>query len=164
MFKNLSETVKALNADVNNVANCEKAKKLRRKLVGIGLPMAICGFVGVIACFASFAITAVNSMNSMSFSIPTGIVIPFILFIPCGLVGGIGLNIASIGFKIVITGYTTNLVNETVGNNCPKCGETIELESSFCPKCGERLKKQCEACNHVNGYKNDYCENCGKKL
>lgn len=164
MFKNLSETVKALNADVKTVANCEKAKKLRRKLLGIGLPMAICGFVGAIACFAAFAITAVNRMNSMSFSIPTGIVIPFILFIPCALVGGIGLNIASIGFKIVITGYTTNLVNETVGNNCPKCGETIELESSFCPKCGERLKKQCEACNHVNGYKNDYCENCGKKL
>lgn len=164
MFKNLNETVKALNADVNNVANCEKAKSLRKKLLAIGLPMAICGFLGAFVCFAVFAVTAVTSMNAMSFSVPTGIVIPFILFIPCGVVGGIGLNIASIGFKIVITGYTTNLVNETVGNNCPKCGETIELGSSFCPKCGERLKKRCEACNHVNSHKNDYCENCGKKL
>ena len=164
MFKNLSETVKGLNADVKTVANCEKAKKLRRKLLGIGLPMAICGFVGVFACFATFVISGMISINSMSHGFPVGIVVSSILFVPCGVVGGIGLNIASIGFKIVITGYTTNLVNETVGNNCPKCGETIELESSFCPKCGERLKKQCEACNHVNGYKNDYCENCGKKL
>ena len=32
MFNNLQETIKALNADVKNVANCEKAKRLRKKL------------------------------------------------------------------------------------------------------------------------------------
>ena len=30
MFKNLQESIKALNADVKTVANCEKAKKLRK--------------------------------------------------------------------------------------------------------------------------------------
>ena len=47
MFNNLRETIKALNADVNNVANSEKAKKLRSKLLKIGIPLAVCGFLGV---------------------------------------------------------------------------------------------------------------------
>ena len=47
MFKNLRETIMTLNADVNNVANSEKATNLRRKLLRKGIPMAIGGFLGV---------------------------------------------------------------------------------------------------------------------
>jgi len=120
MFNNLRETIKALNADVNNVANSEKAKKLRSKLLKIGIPMAVCGFLGVFICFAMFTVGGFSSVENFdgNFGFPTEILVPFLLFIPCGIVGSIGVMIASLGFKIVVAGYTTNLINETVGNNC----------------------------------------------
>ena len=161
MFKSLEETIKALNADVKNVANCEKAKKLRKKLLAIGLPLAICGFLGVFICFALFA-TGSMGMGHNGFS--ARIMVPFILFLPCGFIGMIGSNIASLGFKIVVTGYTTNLINETVGNNCPNCGETINEDMLCCPKCGTMVRNECSKCKHINSHKNDYCEKCGTKL
>ena len=162
MFNNLQETIKALNADVKNVANCEKAKRLRKKLLAIGLPLAICGFLGVFICFALFATAGFDAMGSNGFS--ARIMVPFLLFIPCGVVGGIGSMIASLGFKIVITGYTTDLINETVGNNCPNCGETIGSEMYFCSKCGTKVRKECPNCKYVNNHKSEYCEKCGTKL
>ena len=132
MFKKLQETINSLNADVKNVTNCEKAKKLRKKLLAIGLPLAIGGFLGVFICFVLFATAGFDAMGPNGFS--ARIMVPFLLLIPCGIVGGIGSTIASLGFKIVITGYTTNLINETVGNNCPNCGETIGSEMYFCSK------------------------------
>ena len=162
MFKNLQETIKALNADVKNVANCEKAKKLRKKLLTIGLPLAIGGFLGVFICFALFATAGMNAFGPNGFTARR--LGPFWLFMPCGVVGAIGSMIASLGFKIVVTGYTTNLINETVGNNCPNCGETINSEMIFCSKCGSKVKNECSNCKHINSHKSDYCEKCGTKL
>ena len=162
MFKNLQETIKALNADVKNVANCEKAKKLRKKLLTIGLPLAIGGFLGVFICFALFATAGMNAFGPNGFT--ARLMVPFLLFMPCGVVGAIGSMIASLGFKIVITGYTTNLINEAVGNNCPNCGETINSEMIFCSKCGSKVKNECSNCKHINSHKSDYCEKCGTKL
>lgn len=162
MFRNLLETIKALNADANNVANSEKAKKLRKKLISIGLPLAIVGFLGALICFALFATAGFDAFGENGFT--ARILVPFILFLPCGAVGGIGATIASLGFKIVITGYTTNLINETVGNNCPDCGATIMPEARFCSKCGKEVRKECSRCKHINNYKNEYCEQCGNKL
>lgn len=162
MFKNLQDTVKALNADVNNVANSEKAKKLRKKLLLIGLPMAIGGFLGLFTCFALFALACFGAMGTENFLVK--MMVPFLLFMPCGFVGMIGTSIASLGFKIVVTGYTTDLINETVGNNCPNCGQTIDPEMLFCGKCGARARKECPSCKHINSFKNDYCEKCGTKL
>ena len=162
MFKNLQETIKALNADVKNVANCEKAKKLRKKLLTIGLPLAIGGFLGMFICFALYATAGMNAFGPNGFT--ARIMVPFLLFMPCGVVGAIGSMIASLGFKIVVTGYTTNLINETVGNNCPNCGETINSEMIFCSKCGSKVKNECSNCKHINSHKSDYCEKCGTKL
>lgn len=166
MFNNLRETVKALNADVNNVANSERAKKLRSRLLKIGIPMAVCGFLGVFVCFAMFAVGGFNAVDNFdgSFGFPTEVLVPFLLFIPCAIVGGIGMTITSIGFKIVITGYTTNLIKEAVGNNCPNCGEAINPGMSFCAKCGTKARKECSQCQYVNPYKNEFCEKCGNKL
>ena len=162
MFKKLQETINSLNADVKNVTNCEKAKKLRKKLLAIGLPLAIGGFLSVFICFVLFATAGFDAMGPNGFS--ARIMVPFLLLIPCGIVGGIGSTIASLGFKIVITGYTTNLINETVGNNCPNCGETIGSEMYFCSKCGAKVRKECSNCKHINNYKSYYCEKCGTKL
>ena len=162
MFKNLEDTIKSLNADVKNVANCEKAKKLRKKLLAIGLPLAIIGFVGAFICFVLFVTAGFNDVEPSGFAVST--IVPFILIIPCTLVGALGTVIASLGFKIIVTGYTTNLINETVGNNCPNCGESINQEMHFCSKCGTKLRKECSNCKHINNYKSEYCEKCGTKL
>lgn len=162
MFHNLQETIKALNADVNNVANCEKAKRLRKRLLSVGLPMAIIGFVGVIVCFILFATAGADAFGDNGFT--PRVLVPFILFVPCGAICAIGVVIASFGFRIVVTGYAANLINETVGNNCPNCGETVNQKMFFCPKCGAKLKKVCSVCGHENNLKNDYCEKCGNKL
>ena len=162
MFKGLQDTIKALNADVNNVANCEKAKKLRKKLLSIGLPLAILGFGGVLTCFILFAVLSFK--NTAEMSMDMSFMIPFFLIIPCAVVGGIGSMLASLGFKIIITGYTANLINETVGNNCPNCGNTINPEMPFCKKCGHKLIKTCPNCNYENDHQSDFCQKCGTKL
>ena len=162
MFKNLQETIKALNADVNNVANCEKAKRLRKKLLLIGLPLAIVGVIGAFTCFVLFATAGLNAFGPNGFT--ARLLVPFILIIPCVFIAVIGSSLSSLGFKIVITGYTTNLVNETVGNNCPNCGEAVVPESNFCAKCGTKVRKECASCKHINNHKNEYCEKCGNKL
>ena len=157
MFNTLQETIKNLNADVNNVTNSEKAKKLRKKLLSIGLPMTIGGFLGVFICFILFTIFSING-DGFEF------LIPFFLFMPCAAVGGFGAHITTLGLRIIVTGYASNLIKETVGNNCPNCGETFSAEMLFCSKCGTKLKKECSNCKHINNYKNDYCEKCGTKL
>ena len=157
MFKDLRDTIKALNRDVADVANSERAKKLRKKLLAIGLPMAIGGFLGAFTCFALFATAGMGGSFAR-------VIIPFLLFIPCGAVGSIGSVIASLGFKIVATGYTANLIDETVGNNCPSCGEPVSSEMHFCYKCGAKIKKECSYCKHINGYENNFCEKCGTEL
>ena len=162
MFKNLQETIKALNADVKNITNCDKAKNLRKKLLQIGLPMAIGGFIGVFICFALFATAGGSAMGANGFS--SRIMVPFLLIIPCAVVGAIGARLTSLGFKIVIAGYATNLIDEAVGNNCPNCKSTIESGMAFCAKCGTKIQKECANCNHINGNANAFCEKCGHKL
>lgn len=163
MFKGLRDEIVRLNSDVSNVANCEKAKKLRKKLLGIGLPIAIIGFVGVFVCFVLFATAGFDAFGEGG-GFTARVLVPFILFIPCGVLGGIGASIASLGFKIVVTGYTTNLVDSVVGNNCPNCSDRVEGGEMFCSKCGTPLKKTCTKCQHINNGKNEYCEKCGEKL
>ena len=124
--------------------------------------MAIGGFLGLFICFVLFATAGFDAMGPNGFS--ARIMIPFLLFIPCGVVGGIGAMITMLGFKIIVTGYASNLINETVGNNCPNCGATFSLNMLFCSKCGTKLKKECSNCKHINNHQNDYCEKCGTKL
>ena len=162
MFKNLIETIKSLNADVKNVANCEKAKKLRKKQLTIGLSFAIVGFLGSFVCTVLIQTAGFDAFGENGFS--ARLLVPSILCMPFAIVGVIGIIIAALGFKIVVTGYATNLIAETVGNNCPNCGETINSEMCFCTKCGTKLRKECQKCKHINNYKSEYCEKCGNKL
>lgn len=168
MFKNLQETIKNLNSDIKNVTNCEKAKKLRKTLFRVGIPLTIIGFLGVFVCFILFLTgidTLIKGFNTISAnSLPTRILIPGILLIPCGIVGGTGSMLVSLGFKIVVAGYSTNLINEANGKNCPKCGATIDSEMMFCSKCGAQLNKECSNCKHINNHASSYCEKCGTNL
>lgn len=168
MFKGLTEEIKRLNNGVKNVTNCERAKKLKIKLISIGLPMAILGFIGVLLCIIFLIINVTGTFNSFasssSISLNAGMFIPIFLVIPCSIVGGIGAYIAKLGFGILITGYATNLIDETVGNNCPNCGDIIDDDEEFCSKCGTRLKISCPNCKTINTTKDKFCKKCGKEL
>lgn len=161
MFNGLRNQIVELNKDVNNVANSKKAKKLRKKLVTIGLILGILGFGGAFTCFTLFVI---NGIYNDSFEPGLGIIIPFILFVPCGGIGGIGMMIFHMGLSIVITGYTTNLINETVTMKCPECGDPISPNEMFCTKCGHKLRNQCSKCGFINEPEDKFCAKCGNEL
>ena len=124
--------------------------------------MSIIGWLGLFVCFALFATAGRAAFGPDGFT--ARLMVPFILCIPFGAMGAIGAEIASLGFKIVVTGYATNLIDEVVGNNCPNCGESINSEMCFCTKCGTAVRKECPNCKYVNDVKNDYCAKCGTKL
>lgn len=162
MFNGLRNEIFELNKDVNNVANSEKAKKLRKKLLIIGITMSVLGFGGVMTCFILFA---VNGMNSKDFGGPgLGIILPWALIMPCALLGAIGTRITALGLSIVITGYTSSLINQTVTNKCPNCGDPIAINEFFCTKCGTKLKNKCTKCGHINELNDKYCAQCGEEL
>ena len=151
----LTDEIKLLNKDVNNIATHERAKKLRKKLFAIGWPLTI---IGAILFFTVIGFIVMTD--------PTGITLAIFipLFFGSFIIVAIGGTCVSLAFKIVIVKYTTGLIDEVVGNNCPKCGDAIENDEMFCSKCGYQVKKECPKCKTINTHKDKFCKKCGEKL
>ena len=66
MFKGLHETIKNLNSDLNNVANCKRARKLRRNLLLIGIPLILIAIAGIIYCLYTFVNVGLNNVKNIS--------------------------------------------------------------------------------------------------
>ncbi len=162
MFKNITQQIAELNNSAKTVANCERAKKMRKKLLSIGIPMAVVGFLGAFTCFVLFATAGLSSFGSHGPS--ARMIVPFCLFLPCGFVGAIGASITAMGMKILVTGYATDLIDEAIGEHCPNCGDIISVGEIFCSKCGTKLQNKCPDCGTVNGHGDSFCRNCGKQL
>lgn len=124
--------------------------------------MAIGGFFGVFICFVLFVTAGSRAMMPSGFF--TRILVPFLLCIPCGGIGKLGLTITSLGLQIIVTRYTTDSIDETVEYICHNCQETINSAMQFCHRCGTELKKECPKCNHINNHISEYCQKCGTKL
>ncbi len=163
MFSNLRNEIVRLNADVKDVANCEKAKKLRKKLLKIGLPCMIVGFLGAFICFILFGVFGFLGIEDVPSSMGI-ILIPFFCAVPLALLGSIGSILTSLALKIVITGYTTNLIDDVVRNKCPNCGKPLNGSENFCTNCGTTIQKKCAKCGHLNDRNDHFCEQCGERI
>ena len=164
MFSSLQQQMKALNSDVKSVATCEKAKKLRKKLLTIGIPMTVLGFGGALVCFILFGVLSFQKVNSDSFEFDGTFLIPFFCIIPCAFVGAIGAGILSTGLKIVIADYVSTVIEEAVGLVCPVCKATVAPNAKFCGSCGTVLIKKCPNCQKENPLENGFCVDCGTPL
>ena len=164
MFNGLRNEIAELNRGINDAANSEKAKKLRKKLLCIGIPIAILGFGGMITCFALFVLSNVGVFERSSTGPSPLMIVSFILFAPLGFVGGIGMMITHLGLSIAITGYTASLMNDALTQRCPECGDPISVNELFCTKCGHKLRNQCSKCGFINEPEDKFCAKCGNEL
>ena len=163
MFSSLKETVLKLNSDVSNVANQEKAKQLRKKLLIWGGSLLGGGLVGVLVCFILFAVLGVSTVANFDGGFPVLILIPFFLIIPFAIVMACGGVILKIGLSILIVGVTTKFVDNSLNQKC-SCGNMLSKNDKFCPNCGRPIKRVCPKCNFENDSASQYCSNCGEKL
>lgn len=149
--------LKDIVSRANKSLNSEETKRIRKKLLTIGIILASIGALGLMVSFGSI----IMSINSFDFDIP---VLPFILFMPCGIMLGIGILLIHAGLSIAIAGVGSKIVD--ANKYCPKCGDIIEPNEQYCSHCGEPLfaKKVCPKCQTQNDVNDNYCRSCGHRL
>lgn len=101
-FKNIQKNIQLINQEPDLEIRKQKAAALKKKYKIIGLIMMICGFAGLIACVVLFALGSFQSVKEMSSDVPLMVIIPFCLFIPCAIVGGLGSMMFTISRAIIL--------------------------------------------------------------
>ena len=165
MFRKLNDTILKLNADVSDLTNQEKAKRLRKRLLIAGGICAGIGIIGIVVCFIAFNVNGFSSgfSNEDMESAMIKTFIPFCLIIPFSITAIIGGMLIRLGLSILLAGATTKFVDKSLNRRC-ECGNTLEADEKFCPKCGKPAVKTCPNCNTENDLDDEYCSNCGQKL
>ena len=160
MFNQIKETIRNLNANVNDIANSQKAKELRHKLLTIGIVLMCVGGIGMLVCFTLFIVFSFQAGTDIS----AAIIVPFVLIIPFTLVLSIGVMLIQLGLKIIIVGASSQIINKSLSAVCPNCGDQIDDDEVYCNKCGLKLRQTCPSCGTVNDADSDYCRKCGTRL
>ncbi len=137
--------------------NSKETEQIKRKLIKSGLIMLIIGSILTFICFISFTTIAWNGSTNL-------MLIPFVLFIPSGILVCIGGIVLKLGLGIVVAKATTNFLD--VNSYCPHCGDVVEVDEKYCKRCGKPLlaNKICSICQTENDMESKYCKNCGNKL
>lgn len=115
----IKEIIAQLNENVGDVANHEKAVKLRRALLIVGVIVAALGMAGIIYFFASFVMQGEAAFNAF----PEGEFGPSQFlpimggFMGSGLVFALGATMFKWGFGIMITGKASEFIEEAMETN-----------------------------------------------
>ncbi len=162
---NLNERIELLNRRQNDPTAYAEAESLKKKLNTWGLALTIIGSVGAVCCFLGFALGGMMSVRSFGSSSDFWIIVPWILFLPCGAVAAVGSSLRKKAKAILA--LPTGNAREYVGGvdmTCPNCGNEINIHMNFCAKCGKQVRLACPNCHHTNETDSLFCENCGKDL
>lgn len=177
--------LKSLVAKANQATNSEEAKKIKKKLLKIGIILSVIGLLLVIGAtivmFVGFGSSANVDMQNPQINM-SGILVPAafgsVMFIIGGILLVIGVIAINLSLSIVIAGVTSSWldvkneeeksVNQSNPNYdvCPHCKAQIAKNSKFCSNCGKSTVQTiiCPHCNAKNPIENKYCLNCGQRF
>jgi len=130
-------------------------------LLGIGLVLAIAGFVSFFSAFG-------NPSGGM----PTNFWMAFI-GLPLVALGG---NMVRAGYlgpaSRYVAGEVTPTIRDTLGALgvgeqrivCASCGTENDANAAFCDSCGKPLSRTCASCGAANDADARFCDSCGRPL
>lgn len=177
--------LKSLVAKANQATNSEEAKRIKKKLLTIGITLTVVGLIvliaGIIVSFVGFGINADKSMSSsqpMISGFMSSALIGMVLFIIGAIATGIGTVAIRLALSIVIAGVTSSWLDvkneeeKSINQNnpnydvCPHCKAHIAKNAKFCSNCGKSTVQTitCPHCNAKNPIENKYCINCGQRF
>ena len=148
-----------------NKSNEELYKRIIKKKIlskVFGIILMILGFGGAFACFI---LVATSGKIFLEDGFTSRIIVPLILIVPCGIIGGAG------SMLLTISAYINSNLNiyqkalaASLASSCVNCGHIIKKDEVYCPKCGKPMNKTCQKCGEECNQGDTYCKKCGSKF
>lgn len=153
--------IRQLNANVADLAEQEKAKRLKSLLIKIGGVLTAIGIIGIMVNFVLFATAGSSAFGENGFT--ARILVPFFLFALSGFLLVIGSMLLKAGLSILIAGEAAKFTDKSLNDRC-ECGSPIDDDEIFCSSCGKRVRSKCAECGCMQEPNAQFCKNCGAKL
>ena len=152
--------IRDLNLKTAQTLDTEKAKRIKKLLIGWGIFGLILGICLVITGMAIF----MSGDGPSSFGFPPNIFIGMAVFFLGGLIAGFSSLALQAGIAVIVTGAATKFAD--LSEKCPKCGDVVETDEQYCTKCGEPLNvnSKCRYCGCQNKVSAKHCKQCGRQL